>query len=189
MAKPSKPQSREGTTAPTFAYHSDAPISDPAQDAFDRWPFARRIAETIETRTDDASLCIGIYGSWGEGKTTVLHFIERQLARHKDIRIVHFNPWRFRTEDDLFVGFFNTLASAIGGSLKTKPERAAEAIAPYARMLGPISVGFHGIVNISAAEMAKSLTDVATADVETLKARLDQLIRETDKKWLSLSMI
>ena len=64
------------------AYHSDAPISDPTQDVFDRWPFARRIAETIAARTDDASLCIGIYGSWGEGKTTVYYNSSNDNLRH-----------------------------------------------------------------------------------------------------------
>ena len=164
------------------AYDSDAPISDPGQDDFDRWPFARRIAETIVARTDKASLCIGIYGSWGEGKTTVLQFIERKLAGDKKVRLIHFNPWRFRTLDDLFAGFFNTLASGIGASLKTRPERAAKAVAPYAKMLGPVSVGVAGFVNVSASEIAKSLADAATTDVETLKARLDQLIKETDQK-------
>jgi predicted KAP-like P-loop ATPase len=164
------------------AYDSDAPISDPAHDDFDRWPFARRIAETIVARTDNASLCIGIYGSWGEGKTTVLQFIERQLAVHKKVRLIHFNPWRFRTLDDLFAGFFNTLASGIGASLKTRPERAAKAVGPYAKMLGPVSVGVAGFVNVSASEIAKSLADAATTDVETLKARLDRLIKETDQK-------
>jgi len=168
------------------AYHSDAPLNDPSQDDFDRGPFACRIAETIVARSDPASLCIGIYGKWGEGKTTVLNFIERQLAPHEDIEMIHFNPWRFRTEDDLFVGFFSALAAGIGKSLKTSRERAAEAVAPYTKILGPVSVGLGlpgvGSVNVSAAQLTKSLTEAARADVKTLKARLNELINETEKK-------
>jgi hypothetical protein len=166
---------------PEITYHSDAPVNDPAEDAFDRWPFAQRIGDTIAGRRDPASLCIGIYGRWGEGKSTVLQFIEKHLSRHADVRIIHFNPWRFRTEDDLFVGFFGALAAGIGGSLKTKRERAAKAVAPYTKLLSPVSLGAFG-VSISAAQIAKSLNEAASADVETLKARLDRLIKETKKK-------
>jgi predicted KAP-like P-loop ATPase len=178
-----KSVNKDAVTAPlgTDAYHSDAPISDPSEDAFDRSPFTRRIGETIASRIDPASLCIGIYGSWGEGKTTALKFIERELAPHADIRIIHFNPWRFRTEDDLFVGFFSALAGGIGQSLKTRRERAAKAVAPYTKILSPISIGV-GVVNVSAAQLTKSLTEAASADVETLKGRLDELIKETKKK-------
>jgi hypothetical protein len=168
-------------TPQILTYHSDAPISDPAEDAFERWPFAQRIGDTIATRTDPASLCIGIYGQWGEGKTTVLRFIERHLSGHTDIRIIHFNPWRFRTEEDLFMGFFGALAAGIGGSIKTRRERAAKAVAPYTKLLGPVSVGAFG-VHVSAAELAKNLAEAATADVETLKGRLDNLIKESKKK-------
>src|SRR6266446_1161508 len=179
---------KDAVTAPPGieAYHSDAPISDPSEDAFDRWPFAQRIGETIAARSDPASLCIGIYGSWGEGKSTVLKFVERELARHADIRIIHFNPWRFRREDDFFVGFFSALAGGIGQSLKTRRERAAKAVAPYTKILSPVSIGVGvpglGSVNVSTAQVTKSLTEAASADVETLKARLDRLIKETKKK-------
>jgi predicted KAP-like P-loop ATPase len=167
-------------------YHSDAPLSDPDQDDFDRLPFARRIAETITTRNDPASLCIGIYGKWGEGKTTVLKFIEKELAPHENVQIIHFNPWRFRTEDDLFVGFFGALAGGIGKSLKSKHDRATEAIAPYAKILGSASIGVGvpmvGSINVSAAQLTRSLLESASADVETLKSRLEKLIKETKKK-------
>ena len=168
-------------TPQILSYHSDAPISDPAEDAFERWPFGQRIADTIATRTDAASLCIGIYGRWGEGKSTVLRFIERQLGGHTDIRIIHFNPWRFRAEEDLFVGFFGALAAGIGGSIKTKREQAAKVIAQYTKLLSPVSVGAFG-VHVSAADLAKGLAEAATADLETLKGRLDKLIKESKKK-------
>jgi predicted KAP-like P-loop ATPase len=162
-------------------YHTDAPTNDPESDAFNRWPFAKRIADTVAARLDEASLCVGIYGTWGEGKTSVLRFIERRLAEHPDTAIIHFNPWRFHNDDDLFAGFFYALAGGIGASLKTKRERAAEAIAPYAKLLGPLSVGGLG-VSVSADTLSKNIAEAAMADVETLKTRLENLIQETGKK-------
>jgi hypothetical protein len=82
----------------TGPYRTDAPISDPRLDVFDREPFARRIADTIGERKDPSSLVIGIYGPWGDGKTTVLNFIRGRLKDYASIICVSFNPWRMEGE-------------------------------------------------------------------------------------------
>ena len=64
---------------PSGPYRTDAPISDPRLDVFDREPFAHRIADTIGERNDLSSIVVGIYGPWGDGKTTVLNFIRNRL--------------------------------------------------------------------------------------------------------------
>ena len=56
-------------------YWPDTPLHEQKADRFDRWPFAERIARTIADRETPSSLVIGIYGKWGEGKTTVLNYI------------------------------------------------------------------------------------------------------------------
>jgi len=53
-------------------YLSDAPIEDSIQDRFRRENWTRRIAETIAAQGDPASLVVGIYGPWGDGKTVRL---------------------------------------------------------------------------------------------------------------------
>ena len=44
-------------------YASDAPVQIESQDRFKRWPFAKRIAETIASRKDPSSIVVGIYGA------------------------------------------------------------------------------------------------------------------------------
>lgn len=66
-------------------YSSDAPVQQVTQDRFKRWPFAKRIAETIAARKDPSSLVVGIYGAWGEGKTSVLNFIGQELKSHDSV--------------------------------------------------------------------------------------------------------
>ena len=61
-------------------YSSDQPIVSIDQDSFNRWPFARRIADTIARRNDTGSLVIAIYGVWGDGKTSVLNLMEKALS-------------------------------------------------------------------------------------------------------------
>lgn len=61
-------------------YFSDEPIASKAHDRFGRALFAARIAETIAKRRDPSSIVIGLFGPWGDGKTSVLKMMEESLA-------------------------------------------------------------------------------------------------------------
>lgn len=58
------------------SYAADQPIDSKLQDRLARWPFAQRLAQTIAHRTDPNSLVVGIYGVWGDGKTSVLRMMQ-----------------------------------------------------------------------------------------------------------------
>ncbi|WP_116315610.1 P-loop NTPase fold protein [Bacillus subtilis] len=62
-------------------YSSDSPIESKEFDKFNRFPFAERVSHVISKRTDPSSIVIGIYGVWGEGKTSVLNFMEKELNK------------------------------------------------------------------------------------------------------------
>src|SRR5690242_9246115 len=109
--------SPEDTTAPT-TWGSDAPLTDPSEDRFRRWPFAQHVARTLARQHDPSSLVVAIYGVWGDGKTTVLNYIRRALEEEGAIP-VWFNPWRFRDEDMLLVRFFDELGKAM--ELRLRP--------------------------------------------------------------------
>src|SRR5258705_12876342 len=94
----------------------DNPGSDPTEDAFNRWPFSKRLADTIaEFDTSNGAPVIGIFGKWGYGKSTVLNYIKRELeTTHGDkVVLFEFNPWLFTTEDELIAAFFIGLASKL----------------------------------------------------------------------------
>jgi predicted KAP-like P-loop ATPase len=78
-----------------FDFSADSPATTRAEDYFQRYGFASRIAQVLLTRRESSSLTIGVYGSWGEGKTSVMHFIAQELAAHSDAIVINFNPWRF----------------------------------------------------------------------------------------------
>ena len=105
------------------SYASDAPIKLQSEDRFRRYPFAKRIAETIVARPDPSSIVVGIYGAWGEGKTSVLNFIESDLLDIETVVCVRFNPWRFKDEATLLLNYFGTLADALGRSISSKKEK------------------------------------------------------------------
>src|SRR5271170_5906064 len=115
------------------SYVADAPIFDPKQDRFNRWPFAKRIADTVAARTDPSSLVIAIYGAWGDGKTTVLNFVAKELGEIEDVVVIRFNPWRFPDEATLLRSFFATLAKALGTKLTTGKEDLGKALVKYGK--------------------------------------------------------
>jgi predicted KAP-like P-loop ATPase len=57
--------------APHIASISDRPIATDAEDALGRARFAKSIADLILSSPPKETLRIGIYGGWGEGKTSV----------------------------------------------------------------------------------------------------------------------
>ena len=63
---------------------SDRAIADRAEDILGRWGIAKAIYDLIANTHTDSALRVGIYGSWGEGKTSVLRFIE-SLCRKANI--------------------------------------------------------------------------------------------------------
>ncbi len=112
-------------------YSADAPIVNPDLDEFNRREFSKRIAQTISSRKETKSLVVGIYGKWGEGKTTVLNFIDSELRLHNNIVTIFFNPWMFPSETELFTAFYTELAKGLEKSLPTARENIGKAITEY----------------------------------------------------------
>jgi predicted KAP-like P-loop ATPase len=149
-------------------YSADSPISNPDLDEFNRREYSERIARTIAARKETKSLVVGIYGKWGEGKTTVLNFIDSELRRHNNIVTIFFNPWMFPSESELFTAFYTELAQGLEKSLPTSKEKIGQVIADY---LAP----FAGLLDraASAEKIGKLLSSVR---LEELRDRIGKFL-------------
>lgn len=101
----------------------DKPLESLDLDEFGRGRLAEMMANSISDVCASNHNCIiyGIYGKWGEGKTTLLNFIEKILqAKEKDgnICLAHFNPWIFENEQSLIKEFFEAIARNRGDKIK-----------------------------------------------------------------------
>jgi hypothetical protein len=155
--------------------HTDKPISEQQQDRFQRYEFSKRIASIVASPKIDQSLVVGIYGKWGEGKTTVMNFIEKELP-NETIR-VKFNPWLFSDEQHLLSSFFSGICEAIGASDKTLLQKIGGLLSDYGSGIGLLTQ-FAGIK----AEGIKGLGDkLKNASTQKLKKRIDDLIVDSEK--------
>jgi pantothenate kinase-related protein Tda10 len=121
---------------PIFQLWSD----DPAD--VDLLSFSAISATIVEALLDDEldPLAIGLSGSWGSGKTTVLRLIEQELTatatEEETVLVVSTDPWRY----DPTTGAKETLIAEVLAALKTHltaaqgdKERALELLAKLAR--------------------------------------------------------
>ncbi|MCC8351589.1 KAP family P-loop NTPase fold protein [Bacillus sp. AF23] len=155
-------------------YSSDSPIESKEFDKFNRFPFAERVSHVISKRTDPSSIVIGIYGVWGEGKTSVLNFMEKELNKSQNIVTIKFNPWRFGEEEQMLLGFFDVLATAIDRSLKTGVEKIGDVFGKYVKPVAKI-INKEGI-----AEGISSF--LTTADIDDLRSRVENILEEEKKR-------
>jgi len=173
---------------------SDTPVKEEKEDKFQRYNFSKRIADTISSSATRDSVVVGIYGKWGEGKTSVINFILSELKGQNDIVSVKFNPWRFPNEQALLSSFFNHLAAKIknaddkfkiakkrkwipkipkkGKVLKSNSEALGDLLSQYGK-----GISFYGV-----SDVANTIGEISNVDSEEYKRRFEKLLLESDKK-------
>ena len=113
----------------TYIYDEDAPKLNPDED--DRLQvasFAERIAKTIATMDAPNGYTIGLHGSWGSGKSTILNFVTAYVDRINKsstappILHIPFRPWLISGHNNLVAIFFKILFEHL--SPKTSRRRA-----------------------------------------------------------------
>lgn len=169
--------------ASSASYASDKPIATETEDRFNRWPFAKRVAETLAHRPDDGSLVVGLYGVWGDGKTSTLQLMQEVLKSFPDVVTVRFNPWHFDGQAQLVRGFFSILAEALDRSITTKSEKLGQILERYGGILSVVSATFGGVVQVNPGEgIGKVGTALSAAGLDDLRLRLETILREAGKR-------
>lgn len=171
------------TTSPQSHFISDEPISGSAQDRFNRAPFATRIADTIARRPDPSSLVVGVFGPWGDGKTSVLKMMEEQMQRHSHVVVLHFNPWHFQSEEQLIKGFFVTLADGLDRKLNNAKEKIGKVLKDYGSLLSIGSLALGGVVTLRPGDAAKGVGEaMSNVGLDELRARIESFLTESGKR-------
>ena len=129
---------------------TDTPIKDSERDLIGRAPFAERLADILKSAAGPESLVIGLDGSWGSGKTSVITLVENELSRKDDdgkadVSIVRFEPWNYLTAEQLLAQFLKEVGDSLDkhahgrrklcGKLRGKRPELLNAFAAYSEAL------------------------------------------------------
>jgi hypothetical protein len=116
---------------------SDQPITSAKYDLLGRSAFARRLASALYAapKGKNGSFTVGLCGSWGSGKTSILNMTVEAMEkrRSKTPVIVRFNPWHYPAEELLPGQFLLALATELKKPMHgRKLNKAAKAVEKYA---------------------------------------------------------
>ena len=170
---------------------ADRPRSDPAEDRLGYAPFAKMLATSVLRGCPADGLVIGIYGTWGLGKSTLLNFIEHEVAQDPDEDapvVVRFNPWWFSGREDLIRRFFKEFELAVlkKGARNKAIVEAAQKLGEAAgsvpvSMVATLGKTMAGIAKLAQpgdiAALKKGLADALTKDAFRVLVLIDDIDR------------
>ncbi len=165
----------------------ESPIKTIDQDALGRGQLIRNIVELIKKRSIETNACytIGIYGEWGEGKSSVLNLICSEIEKIEKILIIRYNPWFFQDNESLILDFFRSLrVKKISADFTKKIKRYA----PF------VSFGISNIANILMPGVGNAIKGVSDSfigaipdldvNVVDLKEKINESIEKSGKHLL-----
>lgn len=170
---------------------ANLPLSDRAlqpgeTDLLGRGAFVRNLAKILCNAPKGDSVVFALYGKWGEGKTSTLSLLDKELQalkeNDKDIPVViRFNPWVFSGREHLFNAFFEDIGNAIGESTDSNRVEAAKRwkrIGAYSQLAGTAIGGINSALGVFGASipcgeilsgLLKKVTDVTASAAEADK--------------------
>lgn len=99
-------------------FYEDKAIQTKDEDLYGRNRLVENIAKIIDGKTnkEHGSFTIGVYGAWGEGKTSVLNLLKELLSNKDNIVICSFNPWILSSQEAIIQEFFISICNALSSS-------------------------------------------------------------------------
>jgi hypothetical protein len=147
---------------------SERPISGSKDDKLDRATFARRVAGVLSERPGSDSIVVGLYGQWGDGKTSALAMVKEALLADPSVVIVEYNPWFFSSNTEaLTKSFFLTIGEALEQSGFFSKENIGGLLANYGGIIPKVG---DAAKKLGEAMSVKALSGVR-ADVERILKR------------------
>jgi predicted KAP-like P-loop ATPase len=171
----------------------DNPINKPEQDLFNFKFYAEKVQKLIQLNSSNPNpITIGIYGKWGEGKTSFLNLIEDKIDHFekrdedKEYLKFHFNPWRYSSEDEMLFDFFDALSKKFYVQENTNLQEVGKWISKYSKYLKAVkisaTVGLPKIFNSKVSFDVSEIFQALGEDMEGEKWTLDLLKDKVNNK-------
>lgn len=172
------------------------------------------IVEIMKDTINDEKLlpsCIGLYGDWGSGKSSLMHMCKRQLERQNDGTVcLLFNGWLYESYDDAKTAILASILDGIkegrdlSGAAKITLKALYDSIDKFKVIKGGIKFGIDmavtgglgAITNLTIKEITKKAKKVVNnvdeeSTIQAIKDKLDykevrEDIREFREKFAEL---
>ena len=144
---------------------SDNPIRDEPKDHLDFKRYLDPLVSLLTNPSTETPFTVGIFGTWGSGKTSLLKLLDTRLQReHKDKFLrVWFNPWVHRAEPNLLVPLLHALHDTLDAQPTNRFKESAKKIGSVLVRLGA------GILLKHLTAEAASLEDLDKLEEQYLK--------------------
>lgn len=179
----------------------DNPISGVEHDLFNFEHYAIKVQKLIQLNAKNHNpFTIGIYGKWGEGKTSFLRLVENKIdlwAKEKDsdkgILKYHFNPWIYGTKEEMLFDFFEGLSNLMYTKKVSSLKKVGKGILRVSKYLKALklsaSIGLTDVNKLSATvdvgEIFNALGEDLSGDelsIESLKEKVNIALKEANYK-------
>ena len=101
------------TQSASFDPLSDEPIDSDDKDLLGRVKFVDGLFNEIENFPSKDSFLFGLYGNWGDGKTSALRMLKRRIISSQAYLLVDFDPWYFTDDETILSAFYNQVEQSI----------------------------------------------------------------------------
>ena len=134
---------------------ADQPINFESQDSLNRKRFSDQLSRAILSWNSHEPLIIGVYGKWGDGKTSILNLLGNKLKNKSEL--IFFDPWYFNSQEELIQSFLSEIIQKIVISLPISSKSVIiQSYKKISRAIStiPVSIGT-GPLNLSFKDLSR----------------------------------
>lgn len=173
---------------PEIAISADRPIGSAPEDRLGFAEMASHLAKAFLNNDLSQGFVIGVEGSWGSGKSSLVNLALSDLRAEPDgVAVVEFQPWLVGQRDDLLRELFELLVASIAGLTNGKKDQLTDDLRLFSRLsrtTGKVLGGL-GAAGVPGAQLleklsegAANLSDAASTPeaLSTIKRRLQSAL-------------
>ncbi|GLR71619.1 P-loop NTPase fold protein [Agaribacter marinus] len=170
MEKNGQHSRSEEYSSSTSIYNDEPDVND----QLDRVELAKAFSELVDSC--ETPLVIGIFGTWGAGKTTFLKLVEQHFAE-QSTHSVWFNAWEHDQDDAPAVSLLHATVDSLGLNQEFKHSLSQVALA-----FGSVLLKKTTTLSIDNVEKVKKILDEESFRVREARAKLQSHFKELLKK-------